>query len=268
MNANFHTHSVFCDGGDTPAVMAATALEKGLTHLGFSGHCYLPFDPCGIPPERMEAYRRSVLHLKEEYRGRLHIFLGIEQDYFGGMRAEGFDYAIGSVHFLSKNGETLCVDRSREETDRIIADFFGGDPYAYAEAYFALVGEVLEVTGGDFVGHFDLIRKFDEEGRIFDETHPRYRAAVLAALERLCAKNALFEINTGAIARGYRKTPYPSLWILEEIRQRGGGILINSDCHHAPDLDCAYEQAVALAKAAGFTHQFRPEEGGFVETPL
>jgi len=28
--ANYHTHSVFCDGNDTPEVIARTAYEKGL----------------------------------------------------------------------------------------------------------------------------------------------------------------------------------------------------------------------------------------------
>lgn len=254
MKANFHTHSIFCDGNDTPAVMAATAVEKGLTSLGFTGHSYLPFDPCGIPNEKLADYHAAVLAEKEAYGDTLRVYLGIEQDYFSGKRREGYAFAIGSVHFVRCGEEYLCVDRSAEETQRIIDTYFGGDPYAYAEAYFSLVGNVIRVTGGDIVGHFDLLRKFDEEGRVFDESHPRYRAAVLAALDRLAEDKAVFEINTGAIARGYRKTPYPSRWILQEIRKRGCGIVINSDCHHAPHLDFAYEQAVELAKAAGFSH--------------
>ena len=255
MKANFHTHSVFCDGNDAPAVMAAAAKQKGLTHLGFTGHSYLPFDPCGMTQEQEQRYRAAVLAERERYGDTLRIFLGIEQDYFSGKRAAGYDYALGSVHFVSSGEEHLCVDKSAEETRYIINTYFGGDPYAYAERYFSLVGDVLRVTGGEIVGHFDLLRKFDEDGTVFDESHPRYRAAVTAALDRLAEDGAIFEINTGAIARGYRKTPYPSRWILEEIRARGCGILINSDCHNAPDLDCAYEQAVELAKAAGFTHQ-------------
>ena len=268
MKANFHTHSVFCDGNDTPAVMAAAAVQKGLTHLGFTGHSFLPFDPCGIPDEKLDAYHAGVLAERERYGDALRIFLGIEQDYFSGKRRDGYDYAIGSVHFIRCGEEHLCVDRSAEETRRIIDTYFSGDPYAYAERYFALVGDVLRVTGGDIVGHFDLLRKFDEEGSVFDESHPRYRAAVAAALDRLAEDGAIFEINTGAIARGYRRTPYPSRRILEEIRARGCGIIINSDCHNAPDLDCAYGQAVELAKSAGFTHQLCFDGETFVPAPF
>ena len=264
MKANLHTHSIFCDGKDSPAVMAAAAAEKGLRDLGFTGHSFLPFDPCGMTEEQETAYRAAVLAEREKYGDALHIFLGIEQDYFAGKRKSGYDYAIGSVHFVRCGDQHLCVDHSAEETQRIIETCFAGDAYAYAESYFDLVGQVIEVTGADMVGHFDLLRKFDEEGRVFDESHPRYRAAVLAALDRLCPQKPIFEINTGAIARGYRKTPYPSRWILEEIRARGCSITINSDCHNAPDLDCAYAQAVELAKAAGFTHTMRFDGTRFV----
>ena len=268
MRANFHTHSIYCDGNDTPAVMAAAAAKKRLTALGFSGHSYLPFDPCGMTEAQQAGYRTAVLAEKEKYGGSLRIYLGIEQDYFSGRREEGFDFAIGSVHFIRCGEEYLCVDRSAEETRYIIDTYFGGDQYAYAEEYFSLVGQVLDVTGGDFVGHFDLLRKFDEEGKVFDESHPRYRSAVLNALDKLCAAGAIFEINTGAISRGYRKTPYPSRWILEEIRKRNGNILINSDCHHAPHLDFAYDEAVTLAKAAGFTHQMCFDGEKFVPAPF
>ena len=35
---NLHTHSTYCDGADTPEEMIETALEKGFTSIGFSGH--------------------------------------------------------------------------------------------------------------------------------------------------------------------------------------------------------------------------------------
>ena len=90
------------------------------------------------------------------------------------------------------------------------------------------------------------------------------KAAVLAALDRLGESHPVFEINTGAMARGYRRTPYPSRRILEEICARGCSIIINSDCHHAPQLDFAYAQAVELAKSAGFTHQMCFDGENFV----
>ena len=73
--------------------------------------------------------------------------------------------------------------------------------------------------------------KFIEQGELFDTSHPRYRAAVLRALDCLCRHDVVFEINTGAIARGLRTSPYPEPWIREEIRARGKRFIRNSDCH-------------------------------------
>ena len=44
MISNFHTHSVFCDGDNTLEEIATSAIEKGFTALGFSGHGFTPFD--------------------------------------------------------------------------------------------------------------------------------------------------------------------------------------------------------------------------------
>ena len=35
---NLHTHTLFCDGRDTPEDMVLSAIEKGFSVLGFSGH--------------------------------------------------------------------------------------------------------------------------------------------------------------------------------------------------------------------------------------
>ena len=61
----------------------------------------------------------------------------------------------------------------------------------------------------DIVGHFDLLTKFNERRCFFDEESPAYRRAALRAMEALVAAGKIFEVNTGAISRGYRSTPYP-----------------------------------------------------------
>lgn len=270
MRANFHTHSTCCDGENTPSEMAARAFESGFEALGFSGHSFTDFDQSCCMSALSEArYRTEISRLKEFYAGRMEIYCGIEQDYFSGRVPPEYEYAIGSVHYLLRDGEYLCVDWSQERTRENITKY-GGDPYAYAEGYFELAGKVLEVTGADIVGHFDLVRKFDELDPLLDENHPRYRRAALSALESLCAggKRPVFEINTGAMARGYRTAPYPSEWILREIHARGCPIMITSDCHDCELLSSGYDEAVATARRAGFTGQVTIRRGVFTETGL
>ena len=262
MRANFHTHTVYCDGSNTPAELARAALDLGFAALGFSGHV----DPdCGMPPAGEARYRREIRALQAELAGQLEIFCGVEQDYCCGRVDPWYDYAIGSVHYIPKNGELLCVDWSADRTADHIRDHYAGDPYAYAADYYALEGAVLEVTGGVIVGHFDLLTKFDEGGTTFRPTEARYRAAVLDALDRLCEHKPVFELNTGALGRGYRTTPYPAFWILEELHRRDCPIMITSDCHDAAKLTVGYDLAVRLALEAGYTHQVRLTRNGFAE---
>ena len=62
----------------------------------------------------------------------------------------------------------------------------------------------------------------------------------------------LLEINTGGMARGYRDAPYPALFLLREWRSMGGQIILTSDSHSTDTLLYGYDDAEALAKAAGF----------------
>lgn len=234
--SNFHTHTRFCDGKDTPEELVQEALRLGCPALGFSGHAHVPFDDCCMSIQGTTAYRREIARLKEAYRGRLDILCGIEQDYYSDLSTEGYDYVIGSVHYIEKDGAFLFVDLSRESFIEQVQTYYGGDYYAFAEDYYALVAGIWEKTRCRIVGHFDLVGKFNEGDALFDTSQPRYRRAALGALDALSGKGLLFEVNTGAIARGYRKTPYPAPFLLEELIARRERLILSSDCHDKRQL--------------------------------
>ncbi len=87
---------------------------------------------------------------------------------------------------------------------------------------------------------------------MFNESHPRYEAAVDNALAVLLATGAVFEINTGAMSKGYRTSPYPSESILRKIKMGGGKIIISSDTHAVDTIDYAFDDAAHLARLCGF----------------
>jgi histidinol-phosphatase (PHP family) len=62
----------------------------------------------------------------------------------------------------------------------------------------------------------------------------------------------LFEVNTGAIARGYRTSPYPSVNLLRKIRDIGAPITLSSDCHNKDHLDCNFKETKAILHDIGF----------------
>ena len=232
MKVDLHTHTTYCDGKNTPEEMARAAVAQGLDCLGFSGHGYAPYDADAcMTREGAAAYRAEVAALKEKYRGQLRILCGVEQDYWSDESTEPYEYVIGSVHYVRAGDELICVDDTPERAQKGVDAYFGGDWYAFAAAYFDTVADVAEKTKCDVIGHFDLVCKFNERERLFDERHPRYVRAWQAAVDRLLPYGKPFELNTGAMSRGYKTAPYPSMDMIGYIRDRGGKLILSSDSH-------------------------------------
>jgi len=253
-NQSLHNHTTFDDGRHSPAEMAASALELGLSGLGLTAHSPMDGEYWTVKPERMAEYRAELARLKDEYAGRLNVWCGLEFDLTSDKKWLGsFDYVIASVHALETARGLWALDDNRERSRRMIVIAFDGDTDAAAEAYFRKVKEIARIDEADIVGHFDLITKFDEPEPLYDAASPRYRAAALDAMEALVKAGKIFEINTGAMSRGYRTAPYPAPQLLNALREMGGRITITADAHSRENLTFAFEQAEAAARAAGFT---------------
>ena len=74
LRANYHTHTTFCDGSDAAEDVVLAAIDKGFSHLGFSGHMdpdiHMDFD----------AYLAEIGRLREKYADRIEILCGVELD--------------------------------------------------------------------------------------------------------------------------------------------------------------------------------------------
>ena len=251
--SNLHTHTRFADGKHTAEEVVLSAIENGMDVLGFSEHSFHPH-PDVYSMETLqiqEEYRKEIERLKHVYADRIKILCGIEQDSFSGVPTDIFDYVIGSVHYLYLGGEYCEVDLSAKATLDAIQKHCGGDPTVYAKAYFEAVARVEQDTQCDIVGHFDLLTKFDEKASIFDTSNPRYIKAGLEALDALLEKDVIFEVNTGAMSRGYRTTPYPAPIFLHRIAEKRGNVTLNSDAHNKDHLMFGFDKAVQLLKASG-----------------
>ena len=266
---NLHTHTAYCDGKEEPEEILQKALELGMHTLGFSGHSYTSFDDCCcMSIEGTEAYRREIARLKTAYRGEIRVLCGIEQDFYSDFEAVGYDYVIGSVHYLPKNGSYFPVDAHPDLLQKGVRECFGGDIYKFTTEYYETVANLAEKTHCDIVGHFDLVEKFNEEQRFFDSSDYRYRRPMLDALDVLLKKDLIFEINTGAIGRGYRKTPYPSSYLLRRIAEKRGRVMINSDAHNKQQLLTAFSDAARFAISCGVGGFTVPTECGFETRPI
>ena len=247
IRTDLHMHTTYGDGRNTPEEMVLSALSAGMERIGFSEHSSVPFNSReGMTGDSVRRYLKEIRALQEKYRGRIEILCGIEKDYYSEQDVSEFDYVIGSVHYLHRDGVYFAVDDTPEILRKALDEHYGGDFAALAEDYYDAVSQVAEKTGADIIGHFDLITKFSEKAFEIDPDDPRYIAAWQRAADRLLPLGIPFEINTGAMSRGWRTSPYPERRILEYLRQRGGRFLLSSDSHSAGTIAYAFDHYESL----------------------
>ncbi len=247
----YHMHTSFCDGKNSPREIVEAAILRGFKTIGFSGHGYTDFDKsyC-MNLENTRIYIDEISKLRQEFADKIEILCGIEKDYFSDIPTNEFDYVIGSVHYLYIDEKYIPIDMSADEFKKTINICYNGDFSALAIDYFKSVSDVVNKTNCDIIGHFDLITKF--QNKISLDKGESFFNAGFAAIESLIPYGVPFEINVGAIARGYRNTPYPSKEFLSHIHKLGGDIVITGDCHDINYLGANYEVAVNIAKECGF----------------
>ena len=268
-HCNLHTHSCFCDGKDSPEQIVLSAIEAGLNTIGFSGHSYVHFDlDCCMTREQTAEYRREILRLKDKYADQITVLLGLEQDYYADDPATDYDFVIGSVHYLPIEEGYFPIDDTRERQLDAAKRYYGGDFYQLISHYYETLTTVVERTGCQIVGHFDLVSKFNEDNSIFHDEDPRAFLPAVDALDLLLKKEVIFEINTGAIARGYRTAPYPSLPLLRYLVEKGAKLTLSSDAHDRRMLTFSFENAVEYLKSAGGRSLWSIIDGKWVESEI
>ena len=271
MLQNLHTHTTLCDGRDTPEQVVRHAIEKGFDSVGFSGHGITEFAiDCEL--RDVSGYIAEINALKKRFEDQINVFLGIELDYYsaGLMPEDCYDYVIGSVHFARMNGdEYLDFDYKPEIMRSQINKFFGGDKNAYAKKYYETLADMPNRIRADIVGHFDLLTKFTEKcPDILDIESREYKNAALEALHAVRERMELFEVNTGAISRGHRTTPYPAPFILDEMKRLDCKLILTSDCHDKRFIDCHFDETKEYLKSHGFNSLWYLTKDGFVEKPI
>ena len=244
---DLHTHTNFCDGKDSPEDMVISAIEKGIDTLGILTHSYVEFDLSAcIPEERQKEFIAEISRLKEKYKDKINLLCGIEVDYYTTSLTDGYDYKLGSLHYFNIGGKYYSLDISIPGFIEMVEKEFGGDYLAVCEEYYRLLADVPRKTECDIIAHIDLITKFNEESKLFDTSHPRYVKAYRDCVDALVKYGKPFEINTGAISRGYRTSPYPAPDVLAYIKEKGGRLIISSDSHSKENIAFLFDKYASL----------------------
>ncbi len=253
MKTNYHIHTTWCDGKDTPEEVVLAAISKGFDEVGFSSHAMLPGDMLEWPltSRNIESYAAEIRSLKEKYSGKIKILCGVEADFIPNCaipdrsvyKAVNPDYIIGSVHFVvAQDGTILAVDKSPDDLVNGIKCHYSGSAESFVRSYFTQVREMVLNYDFDIIGHLDLPRKFNKVKPVFDESSSWYYEELIKTADAVAESGKIVEVNTGAIARNWFDDAYPSPEFRELLRERSVRFILGSDAHSAEGIDCAFDR--------------------------
>lgn len=258
---NYHTHTTFCDGENTPEEIVLYAIEKGFRSIGFSGHAYTPFD-LRYCMKDTAGYIEEISRLKSKYREKIEVYCGVEEDAFSHVDRANFDYIIGSSHHFNVKGEYYPIDSNYDYFMKCLKAF-DYDVIKLSETYYGAFVDYIEKRKPDIVGHFDLITKFDESDTMRFLNNSEYLKIAKKYMAKAAEQDVIFEVNTGAIARNLRKAPYPQENLLYILKEKGGRLILASDSHCVDTLNFYFEQAEELLRDIGFNCVYELADGVF-----
>lgn len=248
---DYHVHTARCGhAGGTMREYAEAGLRRGLSEMVFTDHLPLYFLPGEDPGPalamtraELPGYVEEVLALREEYRGRIDILLGIEADYAEGHEAalrellsgHDWDVVLGSVHWVAGAWIDAPDAARRHDTE--------GTIFLWWE-YWRLVTKACATGLFDVMAHFDLPKKFGH----------RMPASLAASEERAVEAARASGVAVEVSSAGLRKPveeEYPAPALLSRLACAGVPIVFSSDAHAPAEVAWGRPQLLAAALRAG-----------------
>jgi len=254
---DLHNHTILCNHAvNSMDEYIKEAIKNGVYIYGFSDHAPMEFDEkYRMSFEDMDIYENWIDSLKEKYKDKIKILKGYEVDFTPKIDKRVMnrkvDYFIGSVHFLDNwgfdNPEFLSEWKKRDVDD------------VYKE-YFKLIEKLAESKLFDIVGHLDLIKVFNYKPK------DNIKKIAKKAIEAIADNKLVVEINTAGIRKKVNEF-YPSVELLEMIKEFKIDITFGSDAHSKNQVAFYLEDAYKLAKYIGFKRvvYFENREKRYIE---
>ena len=237
----YHTHTARCHhatGEDEEYVKAA--IDAGIKVLGFSDHAPMLY-PGGyvsyykMTPDELYDYCASLLRLRDKYKDKIEILIGLETEYYPNLWKESIDfwhdypidYLILGQHFIHGEGTdasirpTSDIEKVRIYTDNVISAMNTG-----------LIS---------YVAHPDLINYTGDD-----------QALYISEIDRIITESVRhgmpIEYNLLGMATG-RTYPRHQFW--QEAARLGAVAVLGCDAHSPDRVANAAEIARARAYLDG-----------------
>ncbi|MGW8194104.1 MAG: histidinol-phosphatase [Desulforhopalus sp.] len=209
--------------------------------------------------EQFGEYMKECRRLQQKYHSKLSIFAAMEIETYRGYKdfvpylLERFrpDYIVGSVHFVNDIG----FDYSREQYQKAVAA--AGDLNTLYCQYFDAQYEMISLFKPAVVGHFDLVRIFDNDYKT-RLSHPAIRDRISRNLQLIKELDLIMDYNLRSLLKGADE-PYISAPILEMALKMGISVVPGDDSHGLSSIGVNMAKAVRTLNDLGFdTNWNRP----------
>lgn len=255
--ADLHMHTTYSDGSAGVRDVIEAAIGKGLKRIAITDHMPLPFpDRYDMDPDAVSRYRDEIEQTREAYSDRIDVLVGLEMEYLPGYESwteklleSGWEYTIGSVHYMVAAGRRGIVNGTPCEFRQLLHGAFGGSIRALCTHYYQHLRALIDSGLFKTVGHLDVVKKHNENGFFFNEEESWYRELVLEALEHVTRSGIQVEINVSGFNHP-PKIPYPGPWILQECGQRNIPLVVSSDAHRPNCIGAGFQKLKRLLKDA------------------
>ncbi|MDD4872035.1 MAG: histidinol-phosphatase HisJ family protein [Kiritimatiellae bacterium] len=264
MLTDSHIHTFLCKHATGEIAEYIEAANKnGITEICFTDHVPAPdgYDSKHrMDMDKYPFYHDTIKELRKNSRNP-YVLFGVEADYYQDcekilypwLSEQDFDLVIGSIHYIRDWGFDNPEERSIWDSVDI--------PNTWRE-YLELLGKLANTRLYDVIGHLDIPKKFGHK-----PTDKILKELAKPALDRIASANMAIELNTA----GLRKTIgeiYPSLLILQMAHERKIPICFGSDAHQPGEVGYAFDEALQLAREAGYTQYVRFSHRKKQLTPL
>lgn len=115
-----HAHSTWSDGHNTIREMAEACVQRGFTYLGLTDHSKAAAYAGGLDEDALKRQGEEVEKVRAEFKGRLHIFRGIECDILRDGALDFSDEVLATLDFVVASIHSQFNLSQAEQTARLV----------------------------------------------------------------------------------------------------------------------------------------------------
>lgn len=254
IRADYHLHSCFSSDSETQIKdIIETAVLKGFDTICLTDHHDIdfPVDKNGFDFQLdTPAYWNTMTKLRDEYKDKLDIRIGVELGLMSHISGEAaayanaypFDFIIGSSHLVNL-------------VDPYYPEYYEGrtETEAYRAYFESILENVKAIKTYDVYGHLDYVVRYGPTKNL-NFKFSDYAEVFEALLKIIIQDGKGIEINTAGLYKGLGY-PHPHMDILKLYKSLGGEIItVGSDAHITDKLGYGFDMAEQYLLEAGFSY--------------